>query len=324
MFLAADVGGTKTLLALYEDKGRGVEPIKKEKVSSQHYKSLEELIKSFLEKTPVAIEAAAIGIAGPVMNGVVNTPNLPWRVEKKELEALFNTKRVYLINDLLATAYGIETLSEKDFFLINEGEKDLTGNRALLAAGTGLGEAGLLFLNHEYKPFASEGGHASFSCHQKEDSRLFEFLYHKYKGHVSTERVLSGQGLENLYQYVIEVEKVSAHEPLSKKTAQQISVGAQEKNCKASIRALELFIRLLGAESGDLALKFLATGGVYLGGGIAPKILGVFDKDLFFEAFIDKGRLKPLLKKIPVKIILNEETALKGAAQFLQKAQTTL
>ena len=320
MFLAADVGGTKTFLGLYDFNKSDLKPLKKEKFSSKNYQSLEAIVQEFLKDKQEKIKAATFGIAGPVIEGVVTTPNLPWRVEKTHLQKLLGTDEVFLINDLLANAYGIQTLTHSDFFVINEGKENKQGNQALVSAGTGLGEAGLVFHESKLIPFPSEGGHSSFSCHKTQDMKLFEFLFKKYHGHVSTERVLSGQGLENLYLFVKQVEGVEPKEKNKMMSAKEISQAALEFDCPAAKRALFLFVEFYGAEAGDAALKFLATGGVFIGGGIAPKILKAFDSKLFFNAFIDKGRLKSLLETIPVKVILNEETALNGAASYTKKA----
>ena len=321
MFLAGDIGGTKTLLAFVNlDKG-SYETIKKKTFRSQNYNSLEEILEEFLQDHAEKIRGACFGIAGPVIAQETKTPNLPWVVKVKSLQEKLKINKVFLINDLLANAYGIKTLSEKDFFLVHPGEENLKGNQALISAGTGLGEAGFITLGHQRIPFSSEGGHSSFASRNEEQMDLYKFLKKKYQGHVSIERLLSGSGLENIYNFLIQEkgfapipEKLLIDNPLPA-TISQLAQTQQNTTC---VKVLEIFTEIYGAESGDVALKFLATGGIYLGGGIAPKILSFIKTPRFFQAFSDKGRLKPLLEKIPIRVILNEETALRGAAYFIK------
>ena len=321
MFLAGDIGGTKTLLAFFTLEKGSYETIKKKTFRSKDYSSLEEILEEFLQETQDKIKGACFGIAGPVVAGATKTPNLPWIVSEEDLKLRLKANKVYLINDLLANAYGIKTLSDKDFFVINQGEDNPRGNQALVSAGTGLGEAGFIALGNQKIPFASEGGHCSFAPKNQEEYSLYHFLQKKYQGHVSIERVLSGAGLENIYNFLIESMKM---EPISKENLSAkslpalISSLAQTQESATCVKALEMFIEIYGAEAGDVALKFLATGGVFLGGGIAPKILSFLQRPSFLKAFSEKGRLKSLLEKIPIKVILNEETALRGAAYYVK------
>lgn len=318
MYLAADIGGTKTHLALYEQKKEAYIPIKQKKFPSGDYSSLEKILQEFLSSSE-KIEKACFGVAGPVHQEKCETPNLAWFIDSNSLKKELKTQKVVLINDLVANAYGIKTLSEKDFFILNQGENFLKGNQTIVSAGTGLGEVGLFFDGKTHKPFASEGGHCDFSIRNKEECDLFFYLQKKYGEHISLERVLSGPGLENIYQYLVETyshTQSPIEKTKEKSLAQIISEKALTKTCSLCEKALDLFISFYGAEAGNSVLKFYALGGVFLGGGIAPKILDKLKTPLFMQFFTNKGRLKPLLSNIPVKVILNEETALLGSAYY--------
>lgn len=321
MFLAGDIGGTKTLLAFFTLEKGSYETIKKKTFRSKDYNSLEEILEEFLKETHDKIKGACFGIAGPVVLGMTKTPNLPWTVSEETLRQKLKINKVYLINDLLANAYGIKTLSEKDYFVLNPGEENPRGNQALVSAGTGLGEAGFIVVGNQKIPFASEGGHCSFAAKSDEEISLYQFLQKKYRGHVSVERLLSGSGLENIYHFLTEslqMETIPKERLLEKSLPALISSLAENQESATCIKALEMFVHIYGAEAGDVALKFLATGGLFLGGGIAPKILSFLKKPLFLKSFTDKGRLKTLLEKIPIKVIMNEETALRGAAYYVK------
>lgn len=323
MYLAGDVGGTKSLLALYQEEKKDFVPIKKERFISKDFSSLEEILSVFLKDCEESIQSATIAIAGPMVEGIIKTPNLPWIVEQKKIKSFLKLEKVFIINDLLANAYGIQTLSAKDFFLINQGREDPTGNKALISAGTGLGEAGFIYNDKNHTPFPSEGGHATLSSETEQEYEIYKFLKKSLKlSHVSVERVLSGKGLENLYQFFVDerkMERISAEILKEKPLCAAITSEGLKKTNKASSEAIFQFLSYYGSEAGDLALKFLATGGVFIGGGIAPKMIEAFKTDSFFSAFCEKGRLKEVLEKIPVKVILNEETALRGAAFFSNK-----
>jgi len=314
VFLAADIGGTKAHLALYDQK-EGYKPIKQKKFESKKYPSLEEILQQFLEKEK--IEKACFGIAGPIKEGKCETPNLPWMVEIKKLQNVLQTENIRLINDLIANSYGIEILEEKDFFVVNEGVAIQGGNQAIISAGTGLGEAGRVFEGKKYLSFASEGGHCDFLVRNEEELQLFHYLKQRFTPHVSIERVLSGPGLENIYHYLTQVQQMTpAQGEQNGSLAKTISEEGLKKSCAVCVKALEIFMDVYGAEAGNLALKFFAVGGVFIGGGIAPKILQEFKQPRFMKAFISKGRMEHVLRDIPVKVILNEEAALLGAAYF--------
>lgn len=318
MYLAADIGGTKTHLALYEQENEGYIPIKQKKFPSGQYSSLEKILQEFLSPSE-KIEKACFGVAGPIHEEKCETPNLAWLIDSNSLKKELKTQKVVLINDLVANAYGIKTLSEKDFFVLNQGKSSLKGNQTIVSAGTGLGEVGLFFDGESHRPFASEGGHCDFFVRNKEECDLFFYLQKKYGEHISIERVLSGPGLENIYQYLVETH-LHTQSPLEKtkekSLAQIISEKALTKECALCEKALDFFVSFYGAEAGNSVLKFYALGGLFLGGGIAPKILDKLKKPLFMQTFTSKGRLKSLLSSIPVKVILNEETALLGSAYY--------
>lgn len=299
--LAGDIGGTKTHLAIF---AKGV-CLKEEKYHSKNFSSLLEIIQLFL-KEPV--EKACFAVAGPVENGVCKTTNLPWLIESRKLSTILHIPRVHLINDLEATAWGVLHLKEEEFAVINQGKKH-KGNQAIIAAGTGLGEAIIYWDGNRYHPFACEGGHVDFAPRDKREKELLYYLSKKY-GHVSYERVVSGMGLENLYHFLKQEEGQEEDLP------RMISEKGLHDSHSIYGGILNWFSSLYGAEAGNLALKSMALAGVYVGGGIAPKILKVLQSGVFMEAFWSKGRFKSLLSQIPVKVILNENAALIGAAHF--------
>jgi glucokinase len=320
--LAGDVGGTKTRLAVFEVQGTHLETLTERSYPSGSYKGLENIVQDFLGGTSSDCRQACFGIAGPVQRGRVQTTNLPWIVEEQALAALFGFERVALINDLEANAWGIDALREDDFYVVNAGSPDAGGNACIISAGTGLGEAGLYWDGQRHWPFACEGGHASFSPSSDLEIALLKYLRERF-GHASWERVVSGMGLVNVHEFLRAYRGVPAppwlrEEMSTGDTAAAISRAATEDRDALCVEALDLFIHLYGVEAGNHALKIMATGGVYLGGGIAPKNLERFKGPLFMQGFLDKGRMQPLLEAMPVKIILNDRTALYGPALYLE------
>jgi glucokinase len=266
------------------------------------------------------VKRVCFGIAGPVIDQVCEATNLPWRVSAADIKDKFAFDAVWLLNDLEANAWGIEALPEKDFFQLSPGHGSTGGNRSIISAGTGLGEAGLYWDGNGYRPFPSEGGHSDFSPRTDLEFKLFEWLAGQY-GHVSWERLVSGPGLENIYRFLLQhhgqpepdwLQLESSNEDL----APIISDTALNESDPIAIDALDLFITLYGREAGNHALKLMATGGVYLGGGIAPKILTRLKRGGFLDAFHDKGRMRPLMESMPIQIILNDKAALLGAARY--------
>lgn len=318
MILAGDIGGTNTRLALIEQG-----TVQKEtKFPSRKYPNLQSIILEFLEKHHVPIQKACFGIAGPVRRGRCQTTNLPWIVDAQELKQELKIPWVKLLNDLEANAFGMFTLSPKDFFLLQKGEEQEEGNQALISAGTGLGEACLFWDGHRYHPFASEGGHVDFSPRNEEECELFKFLQKEFS-HVSYERVVSGPGLYNIYRFLTQTGREKACAEIEERMKQEepprvITHAAIEKKDQACIKSVERFASFYGAEAGNLALKCLALQGVFLGGGIAPYLLDALREGEFVRSFCDKGRFKSLLEAIPIRVVLNDNTALLGAGYFAE------
>jgi glucokinase len=337
MILAGDIGGTKTNLALYDWKTERVEPTRSETFPSADYKTLEDILEEFLnpppepsdrkddeprdapaEQEPLTLDAACFGIAGPVIENTSKTTNLPWVVDGAALAKRFTIPHVRLLNDLEATAYGMLVLKPDEADVLNAGAPPRTkGAMALIAAGTGLGEAILFWDGKAYKPMPSEGGHSSFAPTSDLEIDLLRYLRTQYT-HVSYERVLSGMGLHAIYEFLRDTKK---NEPTW--LAEKIKVGdpaaiiaeaGLKKQAEIAVQALDLFATIYGAEAGNLALKAMALDAVYVGGGIAPKLLAKLKDGMFMKAFADKGRYKKLLAGIPVRVITNPKAALLGAA----------
>ena len=323
MFLAGDIGGTTCRLAWFERGPARLRLIAMTDYRSKNYASLDEVITIFLAEHPITdvVESAAFGVAGPVEDGRVQATNLPWVVDKAVLSSHLNTANVGLINDLVANANGTCWLTNNDYFVLNPGVSQPGSNKALISAGTGLGEAGLIFVDGHLEAVASEGGHCSFAPAQEIEIELYRFLQQQF-GHVSWERVVSGAGLMNIYEFLCQRESQTKSADMLARIPELADLEPSAMISQAAIlgldptaeQALDLFVRFYGAEAGNLALKFLATGAVYVGGGIAPKILPKLQEGGFFDSFISKGRFSKLLEKIPVFVILNDRTALLGAA----------
>jgi glucokinase len=320
MFLAGDIGGTKTNLAIYVYDDSRLVVKKTAAYPSKNHATLTEIVRLFLDGD-TTIKQACFGVAGPVKNGKVQVTNLPWVVDAAALQAELNFQSVSLLNDLEANAYGINTLHAHELLALNPtADVNQVGNRALIAAGTGLGEAGMLWDGIAHRPFASEGGHASFAPNDSVGDELLIYL-RKEHGHVSWERVLSGMGMRNLYRFFRQRSGVAEPAWLTSQLATgdlgavvtQAALSGTDQVCVDSV---DCFIRNYGAEAGNLALKMLALGGVYIGGGIAPKMLAKMQSPIFLDAFYHKGRLSPLLQATPVYVILNDKTALQGAAWY--------
>jgi glucokinase len=319
MILAGDIGGTKTRIAYFTtDTGR-LRSVIEETFSSREHGSLDEIVQTFRAKYQATITQAGFGIAGPVKNGRCEATNLPWVVDARLLADQLGIASVALLNDLEANAYGIATLEADDFVVLNPGVPDAAGNAAIIAAGTGLGEAGFYWDGHTHQPFACEGGHADFAPRNELEMDLLRYLLTRLK-RVSYERVLSGPGLYNIYQFLRDTGRGEEPTWLAEELRQgdpsaAISRAALSGRSALCVQALDLFVSFYGSEAGNLALKVMATGGVYVGGGIAPKILPKLQEPLFMEAFLAKGRMRPLLAAMPVRVILNDKTPLLGAAR---------
>jgi glucokinase len=320
MVLAGDIGGTNTRLAFFEGTPDHLTPVALEVFPNRGEKGLEDIAARFLAKHNVKAGAACFGIAGAIRDGYVETTNLPWTVSARKIASDLSIEHVQLINDLEANAHGIALLAESDFVTLSAGSPLPGGNRALISAGTGLGEAGLLAeANGSYRPFPSEGGHSDFAPRSDLEIDLLRHLMGRF-GHVSYERVLSGPGLHNIYQFLRDTGKGDEPAWLKDEMVHGDPSAAIAKSALAStsaiaVQALDMFVSIYGAEAGNLALKVVATGGTFIGGGIAPKILPKLNGPTFLKAFHDKGRASGLLKDIPVRVITNDKTALFGAGR---------
>jgi len=310
LILAGDIGGTKTRLALFEPDG--AKPVRLGTYPTAGGCTFLKLVERLLDQ--VKIDGACFGVAGTVINGRVTGVNLPWPLDAAQLERRLDVP-IEIVNDVHANARGIEALDESDFLVLNPGAEGACGNRAVLSAGTGLGEAGLFWDGNRHHGIASEGGHADFAPRTDLEVRLYYHLAAEF-GHVSYERICSGPGLRNLYRSL-------SPDQASAPPAAAISAEALEKPSSLSSRALDLFVSTYGARAGNVALGFMANGGVYLGGGMPPKIIGRLKEGGFMDAFLDKGRFAPLLAQIPVRVILNDQAALLGAAQIAAELRHT-
>ncbi len=315
--LAGDIGATKTNLALFKVDGDSVAPMKEAQYKSQEFTSFTQIADDFLHELSLP-ESVCIGVAGPVLNNRAKLTNLLWDIDGNEIAGHIGVKHVHLINDLEATAYGLAMLNEKDVAVIHVGNEAQIGNAAVIAPGTGLGEAGLYWDGNYYHPFATEGGHCDFAPRNEFDFELYTFLQKKFS-HVSWERLVCGPGIVNIYHFLRDEKKREEPDWLKEKykngdAAAIISQHVEQSEiCKET---MQLFIRYLAYESANLVLKLKATGGLFIGGGIAPQIVSLLENNVFYSSFYQSGRLNPLLEKVPIKIILNTKTALLGAVYF--------
>ena len=322
MILAGDIGGTKTNLAVYAADTELNVPIIEECFHSQRYDSFLALLKDFFTNNAVQIQKACFGVAGPVINGRCSTSNISWVVDEKEIRETFNIPQVKILNDLESMGYGTLLLKDNDLKIINPGSPVEHGNIAVIAAGTGLGEAFLVWGNGRYRVIASEGGHTDFGPRNALEIELLKFLLNEFE-HVSYERIVSGIGLKNIYQFLKHHQNYQEPAWLTERFAREdpnvvISESGLASRDPICEQTLQMFMSIYGAEAGNLALKVMSTGGIFIGGGIAPKILPAFNNGEFLNALFGKGRLSKVITKMPVKIILNEKTALLGAAHFAQ------
>lgn len=320
MILAGDIGGTKTNLALYKAKDMSLHV--KHQFASQSYLQFSQIIQSFLDSVgEINIQSVCLGIAGPVIEGVCKTTNLPWEIVTKDLQIQLKCEKVYLLNDLEATAYGMLYLDEEDIIELNPNALAKKGNCAVLAAGTGFGEAMLYFDAQRFHPIGSEGGHTDFAPLTPQQDELLKWLREKYPLHVSYERVLSGPGIANIYDFLVQSSFAKEPQAILQKSVDTdksalISKLALEENEPLCVETLRLFTEIYGAEAGNMALKTFSIGGVYIGGGIAAKILPFMQSETFLNAFLAKGRFETLLTSMPLRVSMNQETALLGALHY--------
>jgi glucokinase len=320
MILAGDVGGTKVHLALYDFIDGKLKHARDEKYPAKEYSGLEEIVKEFLAADKVT--AACFGVPGPVRDGRLRLTNLPWTLDSREIARDLGVAHVFLINDLEANGYGIAELSGEQIYTLAAGDASQIGNRALIAAGTGLGEGYLVWNGRMHVPYPSEGGHADFAPRNEDEIDLLRFLKQKYNGRISFERVVSGMGMTGIYEFLREVRGVEEPAWLAEKIAAvddpnsvitEMALSAKSEICE---KALDMFVSAYGAEAGNLALKVLSVGGLYIGGGIVPRILEKLKDGSFIKSFTDKGRLSQLLINMPVRVILDSRAALLGAAAY--------
>jgi glucokinase len=321
LILAGDIGGTKTNLALFSVHGGRLRADKLESFQSKRYSGLLPVVRDFLAGDSHPMDAACFGVAGPVVEGKVKTPNLPWMIDSAELSRALKFASVDLLNDLEAAAYGIFTLEDDEFFTLNEGEIRYAGNKALIAAGTGLGQAILYDDGRHFRPLATEAGHADFAPRNELEIELLRYLFGHFQ-HVSYERVLSGPGLSNIYRFLKESRGMDEPQWLTERLATAEDVSAEISRAglageaEICVKALEVFVAVYGAEAGNLALRAKSIRGLYIGGGIAPKILSKLKDGAFMRAFVDKGRYSDFLSAVPVQVILNDQAALRGAGYY--------
>ncbi|MGD0797890.1 MAG: glucokinase [Acidobacteriaceae bacterium] len=328
MILAGDVGGTKIHLALYNFENAQLKSVRDQKYPAHEFSSLDDVVKNFLAAGQASgrqeqIAAACFGCPGPVRDGRLKLTNLPWTLDARDLEQSLSIEHIFLINDLEANGYGIPELAPQAIFSLHDGDAAATGHRGLIAAGTGLGEALLIWDGKTHRPIASEGGHCDFAARTDREIGLLECLRRTLNGRVSWERVVSGIGIKNVYAYLRDVEKLEEPQWLRDRMAAEdpnavIGQCAEDGSSPLCLETMKTFAAAYGAEAGNIALKVLAVGGVYLGGGIAPKSLKTLGEGGFLQAFLDKGRLSPLLESVPVRVILDDTCALLGAAAYAE------
>ena len=319
MILAGDIGGTNSRLAFYDGSNGSIRQVTAAVYPSQEFSSLDEIVLKFVATSNVQPDTVCLGVAGPVRNGRVEASNLPWVIDSKRLAQELHLEKTTLINDLEANAWGIATLQPGDVVPLNRPKGNSIGNQAVIAAGTGLGEAGMFWDGTQYRIFASEGGHCDFAPRNDIETDLLRYLRARF-GHVSYERIVSGPGLVNVFHFLRDTGRGTEPAWLTEEMAHSdpaaaISRSAMEGQCALCEQALDLFVSIYAAEAGNLALKTMALGGIYLGGGIAPKMLAKLSGPLFMQSFVAKGRMQHLLESIPVIVIMNDNTALQGAAR---------
>jgi glucokinase len=321
MILAGDVGGTKVHLALYDFTNGNLQYTRDERFPARDYSGLEDIVREFLGGDQPT--SACFGVPGPVRDGRLRLTNLPWTLDSRELAHNLKIEHVFLINDLEANGYGVAELKADQIFTLAEGDASQIGNRALIAAGTGLGEGILAWNGRIHVPMPSEGGHTDYGPRNEDEIDLLRFLKQKYNGRVSYERVVAGMGITNIYDFLRDVrgmeepawlrDRLASEDPNAVIT--ELALAAKSELCE---KTLDMYVSAYGAEAGNLALKILSVGGLYLGGGIAPKILDKLKDGTFMRAFTDKGRLSQLLINMPVRVILESRAALLGAAAYAE------
>lgn len=321
MILAGDIGATRTRLAAFQTEGNRLECAVQKTYASQEHSGLREVLVEFIRTQGIPVHSACFGVAGPVRGGQSKISNLPWTIDCRELATQLKLSSVGLLNDLEAYAYGIDALESKDFVTLREGAEDAEGNRAVISAKTGLGVAGLYWDGYRHHPFACEGGHADFAPKNDLQFELFNYLQKKY-GHVSCERILSGPGIKNVYEFLRDSHKAEESPRLREQIntaldpSALISQLALQGKVPICEETMALFASILGAETGNCALRYMTTGGIFIGGIIAAKNLEKMKDPAFLQAFLDKGRMAALLNDMPIKVIVNDDCGLIGSARY--------
>lgn len=327
MILAGDVGGTKAHLALFDFTSGRLHMLREHKFASRDFSNLEDVVNAFIRQDNAGdahgITAACFGAPGPVIDQRMEPTNLPWKLDARVISRTCDIPHVLLLNDLEANGYGIPELEPKDLITLYQGDPSAVGNAGLISAGTGLGEALLVWNGKRHIPVASEGGHTDFAARTPDEIALLQHLIKKLNGRVSYERVISGLGLINIYEFFRDVKKMDEPQWLKDRMAKEdpnlvIGTCGEDGSSELCAATLNLFAGVYGAEAGNIALKVLARGGVYLGGGMSPKLLKTLQNGTFRKAFLDKGRLSPLLETITVRVILDQSCALLGAAAYAE------
>jgi glucokinase len=330
MILAGDIGATRTRLAAFETEGNRLQCVVEKTYMSQQHDGLSTILAEFIKTEGIPVHSACVGVAGPVRGGRSKISNLPWIIDSRELAKQLKLSSVGLLNDLEAYAYGIDALESKDFITLSEGDEAAEGNRAVISARTGLGMAGLYWDGFRHHPFACEGGHADFAPRNDLEMELLGYLQKKY-GHISCERILSGPGIKNIYDFLRDAHKADEPDWLRQQMEAApdppalISQLALEGKAAICDQSLSTFVSIFGAETGNCALRFMSTGGIFIGGSIAAKIVPRMKDPVFMQSFLDKGRMEALLKDMAVKIVLNDDCGIIGAARYtlIQKAFRT-
>lgn len=322
LLLAGDVGGTKANLAIFamDEKAGHLELLRNKRYPSGDYDSLNAIALKFLGAGDEKVHAACFGVPGVVRNNRATPTNLKWEISALSLRTDLGIEDVHLLNDLAANAYGISELEDDDFHVVQDGIKAASGNRCVVSPGTGLGEAGLYWDGKKHRVWACEGGHADFAPRSEIEVELLEYLQGRF-GHVSCERVISGQGIANIYAFLRDTghgkQKASIAEEMKKTDpAKVVTKHAEDGSCAMCMQAVEIFSHCLANEAANFALKAMAIGGVFLGGGVSAKLIWKLSNPAFRDAFVAKGRLETLMETMPVKVILNDEAALLGAARY--------
>jgi glucokinase len=330
MILAGEIGATRTRLAAFEKEGSRLQLVVEKTYLSQEHSGLPEIISAFVKAEGIGVHNACFGVAGPVRRGRSKISNLPWVIDSRDLAKQLRLDAVGMINDLEAYAYGIDGLDSKDFVTLNAGSEDAEGNRAVISARTGLGVACLYWDGFRHHPFGCEGGHSDFAPRNSLEMELLAYLQNKY-GRISCERLLSGPGIKNIYDFLRDTQKTEEPQWLKDQIGAAadppalISQLAEEGKAAICDQTMTIFVSIYGAETGNVALNFLSTGGIFIGGSVAAKNVSRMKDPIFMQSFLDKGRMESLLKDMPVTIVLNDDSGIIGAARYtlIEKAFRT-